>query len=107
MELVLNGSAIPEACMTIQTLSDTLIEGPEAFRVEISVEDRGAVAGDGATVTILDGNVGEVMVEFDQSSYSGEEGEVVPIRVLVTSDAANIQRDVLVTVFSMEGTAEG
>ena len=106
MELVLS-FAIPEACMNIQTLPDTLIEDPEAFSVEISVEDRGAVAGAEAMVTILDGNVGEVMVEFDQLSYSEEEGGVVTILVQVTSDPANIQRDVLVTVFSMEGTAEG
>lgn len=99
--------AVTEVCMNIQTLNDSLIEEAEAFRIEISVEDRGAVARDDATVTILDSNVGEVMVEFDQPSYTGEEGEMVVIRVLVTSDPANIQRDVMLTVITREGTAEG
>ena len=94
-------------CVEIQTLNDSLIEGPELFSVGINTSDRAVEAGEDAIVMIGDRNEGEVMVTLNEPSYEGQEGGVVRVRVEVTSMVSNIQRDVVVTIATTIGTAQG
>ena len=73
----------------------------------INTSDRAVEAGEDAIVMIGDRNEGEVIVTLNEPSYEGQEGGVVRVRVEVTSMVSNIQRDVVVTIATTIGTAQG
>ncbi len=94
-------------CINVTAFRDTFIEPSEIFNAIITVNAPAVSSGDAIPVTVEDNNGGEVIISFAEPAYSVPEGDSVAVCFLVTSEVSNIQRDVMVSVFTIEADAQG
>ena len=100
-------SGLSSICFVISTFEDQIIEDPESFNVTIVSDDTSITIGQDAQVTIGDSNMMDILVSFDQISYTGSEGNSVPFSVQLISSAVDIRRSVQLQLLTASGTAEG
>ena len=100
-------SGTTQECITVTPTNDNILEDDESFDIILSAASDPAVTvtTDTTTVTITE-DTDSVTVGFTETSYTIEEGMSMPV-ACVSVEGGELERDITVTVSSMDDSAIG